>query len=73
MLAPLLAEVAEDFGDGLRVAKINADENKQQMERLGVRGLPSLLLFVNGSERARLVGTQSKTRLVAFIEANLEG
>ncbi|MCP1574840.1 thioredoxin [Herbaspirillum rubrisubalbicans] len=72
MLAPLLADLADEFSDTLRIAKINADENKQSMEKYGVRGLPSMLLFIGGVERARLIGMQSKTRLVAFIEDQLE-
>ncbi|ADJ64319.1 thioredoxin [Herbaspirillum seropedicae] len=72
MLAPLLADLAEEFHDTLRIAKVNADENKQHMEKYSVRGLPSILLFVDGVERARLVGMQSKTRLVTFIEDQLE-
>ncbi|ALU89462.1 thioredoxin [Herbaspirillum rubrisubalbicans] len=72
MLAPLLADLAEEFRDTLRIAKINADENKLHMEKYSVRGLPSILLFVDGIERARLVGMQSKTRLVTFIEDQLE-
>ncbi|NQE51327.1 thioredoxin [Herbaspirillum rubrisubalbicans] len=72
MLAPLLADLADEFSDTLRIAKINADENQQSMEKYGVRGLPSMLLFIGGVERARLIGMQSKTRLVAFIEDQLE-
>jgi thioredoxin 1 len=73
MLAPLLEELAGDFDGQLRIAKINADENKQHMQRYSVRGLPSLLLFVDGQERARLVGVKTKTRLASFIENNING
>lgn len=71
MLAPLLADLSDAFSDALVVAKINADENKAHMEKYSVRGLPSMLLFVNGEERGRLVGMQTKTRLVAYIEDQL--
>lgn len=73
MLAPILSDIADEYPEGLRVAKINADENKLSAERLSVRGLPTLLLFVDGVEKERLVGTISKTRLAAVIDNYVEG
>ncbi|WP_454739956.1 thioredoxin [Cupriavidus necator] len=71
-IAPLLNEIADEMGGTLRVVKVNADENKALMERYSVRGLPSLLLYVGGEEKGRLLGLQSKTRLMAFIEDHVE-
>lgn len=70
-LAPILADLADEYPE-VRVVKVNADENKQVMEQFSVRGLPSMLLFANGQEKTRLVGTQSKTRLAALIDEQLE-
>lgn len=70
-LAPILADIANEYPE-VRVVKVNADENRQVMEQLGVRGLPTLLLFSNGEECARLLGTQSKTRLAAVLDEKLE-
>lgn len=70
-LAPILADLADEYAE-VRVVKVNADENRQVMEQLAVRGLPTLLLFSDGQECARLVGTQSKTRLAALLDAKLE-
>ncbi len=70
-LAPILSDIADEFPE-IRVAKVNADHNKATMEKFSVRGLPSILLFVNGVERERLVGTTSKTRLAAVVDQLLE-
>lgn len=70
-LAPILADLADEYPE-VRVVKINADENRQAMERHAVRGLPTLLLFSNGEECGRLLGTQSKTRLAALLDETLE-
>jgi thioredoxin 1 len=70
-LAPILADLADEYPE-VRVVKINADENRQVSERLAIRGLPSLLLFSNGEECARLLGTQSKTRLAALLDDKLD-
>ncbi|PKB13804.1 thioredoxin [Janthinobacterium sp. OK676] len=70
-LAPILADLADEYPE-VRVVKVNADENRQVGEQLAIRGLPSLLLFSNGVECARLLGTQSKTRLAALLDEKLE-
>lgn len=70
-LAPILADLADEYPE-IRVVKINADENRQSMERYAVRGLPTLILFSQGEECARLLGTQSKTRLAALLDDKLE-
>jgi thioredoxin 1 len=72
MLAPLLDELADEYRGQLRIAKINADENKESGTRLTVRGLPTLILFENGVERERVLGTISKSRLTALIDQHLE-
>jgi thioredoxin 1 len=70
-LSPILADLADEYPE-VRVVKINADENRQAMEQHAVRGLPTLILFSNGEESARLLGTQSKTRLAALLDEKLE-
>jgi thioredoxin 1 len=73
MLAPVLSDIADDYVDVLRVAKINADDNKESTTRLTVRGLPSIVLMRDGVELGRLVGTVTKTRLAGFLDQHLEG
>jgi thioredoxin 1 len=72
MLAPLLDELADEHQGQLRIAKINADDNKQSGARFAVRGLPTLILFENGVERERVLGMISKSRMAALIDRYLE-
>lgn len=72
MLAPVLAELASAYAGRVAVVKIDADANPLTMAAHSVRGLPSLLLFANGGELARLVGVQSRTRLEVFVDAQLD-
>lgn len=72
MLAPVLADIADDYAGVLRVAKINADDNKASAERLAVRGLPSIVLMRGGVELGRVVGSVTKTRLADFLDQHLE-
>ena len=71
MIAPILDEVARDFGDKVQIAKINVDENQQVPAKFGIRGIPTLILFKNGSVAAQKVGALSKSQLTAFLDGNL--
>jgi thioredoxin 1 len=71
MIAPVLEEIAKEYAGRLTVAKLNIDENPVTPPRYGIRGIPTLMLFKNGSVEATKVGAVSKSQLSAFIESNL--
>lgn len=71
MIAPILAEVAKDYGGRLTVAKLNIDTNPIIPQRYGVRGIPTLMLFKNGETVATKVGALAKSQLIAWIESVL--
>lgn len=71
MIAPMLDEVADEFADRLRVAKLNIDENPETPPKYGIRGIPTLILFKNGTVEAQKVGAVSKAQLKEFLEAHL--
>src|SRR5471030_2584001 len=48
MIAPILAEVADEFEGKLTIAKLNIDENPATAPKYGIRGIPTLLLFKDG-------------------------
>jgi thioredoxin 1 len=71
MIAPVLEEIAKDYAGKIKVAKLNIDENPQTPPKFGIRGIPTLMLFKNGSVEATKVGAVSKSQLSAFIDGNL--
>jgi thioredoxin 1 len=71
MIAPILDEVAKDYGGRLKVAKLNIDENQKTPGEYGIRGIPTLILFKAGNVEATKVGALSKSQLTAFIDSNL--
>jgi thioredoxin 1 len=71
MIAPILDEIASEYHDRIKVAKINIDENPQTPPKFGIRGIPTLILFKNGTVEAQKVGAVSKSQLSAFLESNL--
>ena len=72
MIAPILDEIASEYHDRIKVAKINIDENPQTPPKFGIRGIPTLILFKNGTVEAQKVGAVSKSQLAAFLESNLD-
>jgi thioredoxin 1 len=72
MVAPIVEEIAEEYEDKLRVAKMDVDKNKQTPMKYGVQGIPTLILFKDGSEAARIVGFRPKTAMLEELEPYLE-
>ena len=71
MIAPILDEIAGDYHGRLRIAKLNIDENPQTPPKFGIRGIPTLILFKNGTVEAQKVGALSKSQLAAFLDQHL--
>ena len=70
MLAPILAEIAEEKGDKIKVGKVNVDENPELAAQYGISGIPAMLLFKDGKVAATSVGFKPKAELETFVEAN---
>ena len=72
MIAPILDEIASEYQDRIKIAKLNIDENPQTPPKFGIRGIPTLILFKNGTVEAQKVGAVSKSQLAAFLDNNLD-
>ncbi|MGA1286203.1 MAG: thioredoxin TrxA [Rubrivivax sp.] len=71
MIAPILEELSQDYGERLQIAKMNVDENQQIPARFGIRGIPTLMLFKGGQLVATKVGALPKAQLAAFVDGHL--
>ncbi|TWH71460.1 thioredoxin [Azomonas agilis] len=71
MIAPVLNEIASEYEGRLKVCKLNIDQNSETPAKYGVRGIPTLMLFKNGSVEATKVGALSKSQLAAFLDGNI--
>jgi thioredoxin 1 len=67
MIAPALEEISEEM-DGVRIAKVNIDENPDIAAEYGIRSIPTLMLFKDGKQAGIQVGAQSKSKLVDWIK-----
>ncbi|MFI5317127.1 MAG: thioredoxin [Myxococcota bacterium] len=66
-LSPKIKELAEEYGDKLRVVKIDVDANPKTASQMQVRAMPTLLMVKNGAIIAQLVGDQPKDKLQQMI------
>ena len=71
MIAPVVEDIADEKGDALHVAKLNIDDNPGTAQRYGVMSIPTLILFKDGQETARIVGAQGKERILAQLDQHL--
>ena len=71
MIAPILDEAAVQYGDRLQIAKMNVDENREIPGKVGIRGIPTLMLVKGGELAATKVGAMSKQQLAAFLDGHL--
>ena len=71
MVSPVVEEIGRDKGDALQVAKLNIDENPEITRKYGVMSIPTLMLFKDGEEAARVVGARGKDALLREIDPHL--
>ncbi|MDN5344737.1 MAG: thioredoxin 1 [Clostridia bacterium] len=71
MIAPIVDQVAAEFEGKIKVAKLNVDEHPAIPAKYGIMSIPTLLLLKNGQVAARLVGYQTKEKLVQVLKKNL--
>jgi thioredoxin 1 len=70
-IAPVIEELAGEYGGKLKVVKMNVDENPDTPARYGVRGIPNLILFKGGTVAQQIVGAAPKPQLVKAIDSVL--
>ena len=68
MVSPVVEEIAREQSENLVVAKLNIDENPETTRRFGVLSIPTLILFKDGQEKARVVGAKPKDHIQREIE-----
>jgi thioredoxin 1 len=69
MIGPILEELVQEVGDSAVIGKLNIDENPETPALLGVRSIPTLMLFKEGRMLGVKVGVQSKSALLEWIQS----
>jgi thioredoxin 1 len=71
MVGPIVNELADDFAGRLVVGKVDVDSNPGIANKFGIRNIPTILFFKDGSVVDKHVGAAPKTTLVSKVEGIL--
>jgi len=70
-IAPVVQELAETFGDKIKFAKCNVDDNPVTPGKFGIRAIPTLILFKGGDVVDQITGMVAKSKLEEAIQSAL--
>ncbi len=71
IMAPVLVQAAAQLEPSLRVVKVDTDQEQGLAMQFGIRSIPTLALFRQGREQARIAGAMDLGRLLAWVRQNL--
>lgn len=66
MMSPVFAQAAQQLEPNMRLVKINSEQEQALSTQLGIRSIPTLLIFKQGKEIARLSGAMDLANLLAW-------
>ncbi|MFT4126225.1 MAG: thioredoxin [Gordonia sp. (in: high G+C Gram-positive bacteria)] len=69
MVAPVLEEIARDYGDQLTVAKVDVDANPAVARDFKIMSIPTMILFEGGQPTKTIVGGKSKAAILRDLES----
>jgi len=67
MVGPIVEQLAQSLKGKVKVSKLNVDQNQDIAEKYNIQSIPSLVLFKNGNEIARIVGFSPKEKYEKFV------
>lgn len=70
-MAPAFAQAAQQLEPGVRLAKLNTEEEQQLAARFGIRSIPTLALFRGGQEIARQAGAMDTASILRWVKSHL--
>ncbi|MBW2039049.1 MAG: thioredoxin [Deltaproteobacteria bacterium] len=73
MVAPMLEELAQELDGGVKIAKMNVDENPKTPSLYGIRAIPTLILFKAGEVMEQVIGVVPKEQLKSLLEKVASG
>jgi thioredoxin len=72
-MTPIMHGLAADLAEQVKVAKLNVDQNPMVSRQLGIRSVPTILLFRGGEAIAQTMGAVPKEQLKAAVLTRLKG
>jgi thioredoxin 1 len=71
MLAPTVAEIANDYAGKIKVMKLNVDEAMNSAGRYNIRGIPTILVFKDGQVVEQIVGAVPKDQITKAVDRHV--
>ena len=68
MIAPIVAEIAEEYAGRAKICKLNTDDSRDSAMEFGISAIPTLILFKDGQVQKKWVGLTSKKDLAGAID-----
>ncbi len=70
-LSPELEALALELADQVKFVKLNVDQNRSLAQKYGIMGLPTMVIFVNGSQVKKFSGFMPKEKLKSILQQYL--
>ncbi len=67
-IAPVIEELSGEYGEKLKVAKCNVDDNPKTPSKYGIRAIPTLIIFKGGNVSEQITGAVAKSQIAAAID-----
>lgn len=61
VVGPILDKLAKEYEGKIKIAKVNTDQDQQWASKFGIQGIPTVILFKQGEEVGRMVGSRPET------------
>ncbi|TKJ33895.1 thioredoxin [bacterium (candidate division B38) B3_B38] len=70
MIAQAIEDISKSYRHKAKVGRLNVDQNPATAYKYNIKGIPTLLLFVNGNVKDQIVGAVSQAVIAQMIEQN---
>jgi thioredoxin len=71
MVAPVLDQLASEYQGRIKIAKLNVDENPTTSSQYGIRSIPTMLIFKNGTQIDKLIGALPRQEIEQHLKSAL--
>mmetsp|Transcript_64066 Transcript_64066/g.202682 ORF Transcript_64066/g.202682 Transcript_64066/m.202682 type:complete len:183 (-) Transcript_64066:69-617(-) len=72
MIAPLIDELAVEYGDKIKAVKLNTDESPSVATEYGIRSIPTVMIFKNGQKLDTVIGAVPKSTLTSTLDKYID-
>jgi len=70
-IGPALEELSVEYGDKIKIAKVDVDANPNSAAAMGIRGIPALFIFKDGQVVSNMAGAAPKASLKKWIDDSI--